>query len=210
MKIAILGTGNVGGTLGRRWAQAGHQVIFGSRHPGSLKVQTLLEACGPNACVGTLQEAVDASEVVLLATPWSSAQETLASLGNLDGKVLIDCINPINESFTGLTHGFDESAAELVASWVPQARVVKAFNTISSKVMDNPHFDGKPASMMICGDDKLAKMIVNQLASDLGFHVVDSGPLYNARYLEPLAMLYIYLAVREGWGSNSAFHLVKR
>ena len=210
MKIAVLGTGNVGGTLGKRWAKCGHQVIFGSRNPGSEKVQKLLAEAGPTSCAGSIQEAVDASDIVLLASPWNSMQTMLTSLTNLRGKVLIDCINPLNETFSGLTHGHTESAAELVAAWAPHTRVVKAFNTVSSRVMADADFGGQAATLFVCGDDKEAKGLVSQLAKDLGFEAVDAGPLLNARYLEPLAMLYIHLAVREGWGSNTAFRIVKR
>lgn len=210
MKIAVLGTGSVGGTLGRRWAQAGHQVVFGSRHPGSVKVQTLLAESGPNACVAGLQEAVDASDVVLLAMPWDVMESTLKSLRNLSGKVLIDCINPLNETFTGLTHGHDTSAAELVASWVPDAHVVKAFNSVSARVMNDADFGNYKATLFYCGNDTAAKAVVHQLADELGFEPVDAGPLHNARYIEPLAMLYIHLAVRGGWGSHTAFKMLKR
>ena len=209
MNIAVLGTGNVGGTLGRRWAEAGHRVCFGSRDPHSEKVQRLL-AAAPGATAGSLAEAAAAGDVILLATPWQTTHATLAALGDLTGKVLIDCINPLNETFTGLTHGHTTSAAELVASWAPHAHVVKAFNTVSAKVMDNPGFGEYRATLFYCGDDASAKQAVHQLATDLGFEAVDAGPLMNARHLEPLAMLYIHLAVRGGWGSNTAFKMLKR
>lgn len=209
MKIAVLGTGNVGGTLGRRWAQAGHQVCFGSRDPASEKVQKLL-AEAPQATACTLRDAAANSDVILLASPWATMQSTLAALGDVTGKVVIDCINPLNETFSGLTHGHTTSAAEVVASWVPAARVVKAFNTVSAKVMANPQFGDQSATLFYCGDDAEAKQVVHQLATDLGFEAVDAGPLSNARQLEPLAMLYIHLAVRGGWGSNTAFKIMKR
>jgi NADPH-dependent F420 reductase len=210
MRIAVLGTGNVGGTLGKRWAAAGHEVVFGSREPRSEKVQFLLADAGENASAASPAEAVLQANVVLLAAPWSSMQSSLAALGDLSGKILIDCINPLNETFSGLTHGHSVSAAELVASWAPTARVVKAFNTVSSRVMANPDFGGQPATLFLCGDDADAKRIVSELAACLGFEPVDAGPLVSARYLEPLAMLYIHMAVREGWGSNTAFKIMKR
>lgn len=210
MKIAVLGTGNVGGTLGKRWAQAGHQVLFGSRDPASEKVQKLIAETGHGARAVSPAEAAQASDVILLSTPWTHCEACIKGLGNIAGKVVIDCINPLNETFSGLTHGFSVSAAELVASWAPEARVVKAFNTVSARVMADPNFDGQPATLFFCGDDDDAKQMVRQLASDLGFEPVDAGPLANARYLEPLAMLYIHLAVRGGWGSNTAFKIMKR
>jgi len=209
VKIAVLGTGNVGGTLGRRWSNAGHDVCFGSRDPGSEKVQKLLSEA-PRATACTLRDAAAKSDAILLATPWNTTQATISGLGNIDGKILIDCINPLNETFSGLTHGHSISAAEVVAQWAPTARVVKAFNTVSAKVMANPAFGEQPATLFYCGDDADAKLAVHQLASDLGFEPVDAGPLANARYLEPLAMLYIHLAVRGGFGSNTAFKIMKR
>jgi NADPH-dependent F420 reductase len=209
MNIAVLGTGNVGGTLGRRWAQAGHRVCFGSRDPNSEKVQKLL-AEAPQATACTLKDAAAKSDVIILATPWTTTQATIAALGDVTGKVLIDCINPLNETFSGLTHGHTTSAAELVAAWAPTAHVVKAFNTVSAKVMANPKFGDQAATLFYCGDDAAAKQAVHQLATDIGFEAVDAGPLSNARHLEPLAMLYIHLAVRGGWGSNTAFKIIKR
>jgi NADPH-dependent F420 reductase len=210
VKIAVLGTGNVGGTLGKRWAAAGHEVVFGSRDPSAEKVQFLVAECGKNAVATSPAEAAKTCGVVLLASPWSTMQAMLGTLGDLAGKVLIDCINPLNETFTGLTHGHSVSAAELVASWTPGAKVVKAFNTVSSKVMANPDFNGQPATLFLCGDDADGKRTVSELAACIGFEPVDAGPLINARYLEPLAMLYIHLAVRGGWGSNTAFKIMKR
>lgn len=209
MKIAVLGTGNVGGTLGKRWAAAGHAVCFGSRDPSSEKVKKLLSEA-PNATACTLKDAATNSDVILLATPWPTTQATLAALGDIAGKIVIDCINPLNETFSGLTHGHETSAAELVATWAPRARVVKAFNTVGAKVMADPKFGEQAATLFYCGDDAEAKQAVHQLAADLGFEAVDAGPLKNARYLEPLAMLYIHLAVRGGWGSNTAFKIMKR
>lgn len=209
MKIAVLGTGRVGGTLGKRWAKIGHQVVFGSRDPGQKKVAELLAEAGENACAGSIAEAVAPAEVVVLALPWNVAQAELTR-HDLDGKVLIDCTNPLNASFNGLDLGFDTSAAEKIATWAKGARVVKAFNTVSSAAMADPDFGGHAATMFYCGDDEEAKQIVGQLAGELGFDAVDAGPLHIARYLEPLAMLYIHMAMNEGWGSSSAFKVIRR
>jgi predicted dinucleotide-binding enzyme len=185
-------------------------VVFGSRDPASEKVKALLNNAGPHAQAATCQEAIVDADAILLATPWPSTEWILRSLGDLSGKVLIDCINPLNETFSGLTHGFTTSGAELIASWTPGAHVVKAFNSVSARVMADANFDGHPATLFYCGDDTAAKRVVHQLAADIGFDPVDAGPLLNARYLEPLAMLYIHLAIRSGWGSNTAFRVLKR
>jgi NADPH-dependent F420 reductase len=210
MNIAVIGSGWVGGTLGKRWAQKGHQVVFGSRDPASEKVQAVLAEAGENASATSIAEAAQGADVVLLATPWNAAEETLQLAGNLEGKVLVDCINPLNDSFSGLDLGFTESATEHVSKWSPGARVVKAFNTLSAASMADPIYGEQKATAFYCGDDAEAKKTVHQLAEELDMEPVDAGPMENARYLEPLAMLYIHLAVREKWGSNCAFKILTR
>ncbi|MDX1945309.1 MAG: NADPH-dependent F420 reductase [Pirellulaceae bacterium] len=210
MNVAILGTGGVGGILGSRWAQVGHAVAFGSRDPKAEKPRQLAAKLGPAGRVVSPGEAIAAAEVIVLAVPWGASREVLASLGDLGGRVLIDCTNPLKADFSGIELGHTESAAERIAEWVPTARVVKAFNTASTRVMNDPQFGPYAATMFYCGDDAAAKTLVKQLVADLGFDPVDAGPLFNARYLEPLAMLYIHLAVKQGWGSNCAFKVMKR
>jgi NADPH-dependent F420 reductase len=210
LKIAVLGTGRVGGTLGRRWAEAGHQVIFGSRYPDDEKVKKLIGDSRGNATATDHRTAAEQSEVIVYAAPWPVAQQLIGSLGSLAGKVLVDCTNPLNSDFSGLDVGYTTSAAEKIADWAVGARVVKAFNNVSSAIMANPVFGDQRATMFYCGDDAEAKLTVRQLAAELNFDPVDAGPLRIARYIEPFAMLYIQLAVKEGWGSHCAFKIMKR
>jgi 8-hydroxy-5-deazaflavin:NADPH oxidoreductase len=210
MKVAVLGTGGVGGVLGSRWGEAGHQVTYGSRDPGSEKVQALVARSGAGAAAMSPAEAILEADAIVCALPWASSQAALAALGDLTGRVLVDCTNPLLPDMSGIELGHHISAAERIAEWAPGAKVVKAFNTASTKVMKDPQFGEQAATMFYCGDDAAAKEIVKQLAADLGFEPVDAGPLTSARYLEPLAMLYIHLAFRQGWGSNCAFKIMKR
>jgi len=210
MHIAILGTGRVGSALGIRWATHGHQVTYGAQQPDSEEVRDLVEKSGPNATATTVSDAGASSQVVVLAIPWNVTKEVLDSIGHLDGKLLIDCINPIKGNFSGLELGNATSAAEEIAAWAPNAKVVKAFNTVSDASMVNPVYDGQKASMFYCGDDEEAKATVKQLTEDVDMEPVDAGPLKNARYLESLAMLYIHLAIFGGWGAECAFRMVKR
>jgi NADPH-dependent F420 reductase len=209
MKIGILGAGNVGSTLGTRWAQGGHQVVFSSREPESSKMQEVLGRAGRNARAAEASETVAASDVVVVATPWPAAKDVLAGVGSLAGKVVIDLLNPLLPDLSGLAVGTTTSAAELVASWCPGARVVKAFNTIGYAVMANPVVNGEPVVMFYCGDDAEAKKVVAQLATDLGFNAVDAGPLTQARLLEPLALLWISLAFKQGFGFHWGFKVLK-
>lgn len=209
MKIAVIGTGNVGRALGTNWANKGHQVIFGSRDPHSEKVREVLAAAGSNASAAGVTEAGAAAEVVVLATPWNIIQYVVESLGDLSGKIVVDAINPIGPGFQ-LAVGSTTSGAEQIAGWAKGARVVKAFNTTGWETMADPIYHGEPATMFICGDDAEAKTVVTKLAEDLGFEVADTGPLVIARYLEPLAMVWIHLAMVQKQDRQMAFKIVRR
>lgn len=210
MNIGIIGSGNVGGTLGSRWAAAGHKVTFGSRTPESDEMKTLVAAAGPNATAAPTTDAVAASDVILLSTPWPATEAILAHAGSLAGKILIDATNPLLPNLAGIEFGTGRGGAEHVATWAPGAHVVKAFNTIGNNIMANPVFEGRPAALLYCGDDASAKATVRQLASDLGFDPHDVGPLIQARVLEPVAMLWISMAVFHGYGREFAFSLMRR
>ena len=205
MNLGILGTGNVGATLGRRFAEKGHSVLYGSRDPEGHKVKKLLDdhsgharAVEPVALPGVV-------DLILLAVPYAALDDLVPSLGLLDGTVLVDATNPLDPALTGLMLGFDTSAAEKVARLAPRARVIKAFNTVGSKVMEDPVFGDRQAFLPVAGDDEEAKEVVLGLARELGFDAVDAGPLTHARYLEPLAMLWIQLAYPLGHGNEFAF-----
>lgn len=209
MKIAVIGTGNVGRALGTSWASKGHEVIFGSRDPHSEKVSQVLAAAGANASAAGLTEAGAVAEVIVLATPWNTNQQVVEALGDVAGKIIVDATNPIGPGFQ-LTVGTTTSGAEQMAGWAKEARVVKAFNTTGWENMADPIYHGEPATMFICGDDAEAKTVVSGLAADLGFEVADTGPLATARYLEPLAMVWIHLAIVQKQGRQIAFKIVKR
>jgi 8-hydroxy-5-deazaflavin:NADPH oxidoreductase len=199
VRIAVLGTGNVGTTLGKRWAETGHQVCFGTRDPQQPRGQELARLDNISVC--DWRGAVEQADVVLPAVPWNAILSVVDSLGDaLRDKVLIDCTNPLKSDFSGLELGFHTSASEQIAERARGAHVVKAFNMVSAATMRN---------LFYCGDQPEAKQTVAQLAEELGFDPVDAGPLTNARLLEPLAMLYIHLAFH-GWGSQCAFQVMKR
>jgi len=214
MKIAIIGAGNVGGTLGGRWAKNGHQVVFGVRNPADPKHKKVLEAAGSNGSLASVKDAAKDAAVVVLTTPWEGTEEAIRSVGGLAGKLVVDATNPLIMNPEGLKRGLvighDTSAAEQVAGWAPGAKVVKAFNTTGFPNMANPMFGNQAASMFICGDDAEAKATVKKLSDELGFDTVDAGPLKAARHLEPMAMLWINMAFALGWGTNFAFKVLKR
>lgn len=212
MKIAVIGAGKVGGALGKLWAGKGHEIVFGAPDPKSAKLAALLASIGGKARAASGADAASFGEVVVLATPWAATEAALRSLdGRLAGKILVDCTNPLAPDLSGLVVGTDDSAGEQVARWARGAKVVKAFNTIGAANFADPTFAGQAASMFVAGDDAGAKAVVSGLAAELGFDPVDAGPLLAARWLEPLAMLWIHLAFKQGLGpAGHAFKLLRR
>jgi predicted dinucleotide-binding enzyme len=209
MKIAIIGTGQVAAALGKGWAAKGHTVTFASREPGSEKVQSLLHEAGPKASAATVADAAGRSSIIVLAVPFTAAEERLRMAGDVSGKVVIDCTNPIAPGLRPMFNA-STSGVEQIAALAPRARWVKAFNTTGAENMAGPLYGAQPATMFICGDDEMAKGAAAKLAEDLGFEVVDAGGLSAARHLENLALLWIHLARVAGLGRDIAFRLLRR
>jgi predicted dinucleotide-binding enzyme len=207
MDIAIIGAGNVGRTLGSAWARRSHHVAFGVRDPADERTRALIQGDGDISVLAN-PEAAQASEVVVLCTPWGATQTAIESCGNLAGKALIDCTNPLQPDFSGLALGYNTSGAEQVAQWAPGTQVFKAMNQIGFNRMDSPRFkDGNPV-MFVCGDGDKKSLVMN-LVKELGFDTVDAGGLHIARLLEPYAMLWIHLALVQGLGPEIGFALLR-
>ena len=210
MIISILGAGSVGGTLGQAWARAGYNVFFGVRKPNDPKIAELLKTIGGKARAGTVAEASKAGDVIVLATPWPATQDAIDACGDLSGKIVVDCTNPLKADLSGLTIGLTASAGEQVAQWARGAKVFKAFNQTGANNMANPVFKGQRSVMFVCGDDAVNKPIVLKLASDIGFEAIDAGGLAISRLLEPVAMLWIHLAYAQGMGREFGFGVLRR
>ena len=195
MRLAIIGAGSVGATLGKAWQRRGHDVSYGVRNPDDPKYGSL------GADVTTNDRAAGDAEVVVLCTPWQSTRDAVQACGDLGGKVLIDCTNPLTPDFTALEVGHTTSGAELIAEWAPGARVCKAMNQIGAPMMDSPQLP-QPPVMFVCGDDDAAKTTTASLVGELGFETADAGDLTLARLLEPFALVWIHMAVRRGFGTQ--------
>ena len=198
MRIGILGAGNVGTTLGRGWETRGHEVVYGLRNVGEERLARLRAAAGEGARAASVEEAAAFAQVLLLATPWGTTRPALEAAGDLAGKVVLDSTNPLRGDLSGLDVGLATSGGEQIAGWAPEARVVKIFNSVGVDVMADPRFGERAATMLLCGDDAGAKRTAAGLAADLGFEPLDAGPLSRARLLEPLALLWIRLAIDGG------------
>ena len=213
MNVAIIGAGNVGSALGRSWARAGHSIVYGVRNPNGGKTQPPTFAGSSSRII---PDAARSADVIVLATPWNAVAEVAGYLGDVTGKIVIDCTNPLAltaEGSLGLALGSTTSGAEEIQRMLPTARVVKAFNTYGWENFENSAYPGygdlKPV-MFLCSDDDEAKEKTATLARDLGFEPVDTGGLGMARSLEPLALLWIRLAVREGRNPNFVWGVMRR
>lgn len=211
MKIAVLGAGSVGEALGRRFAEAGHAIVYGVPTPGQ-KHRDLAASIGHGATVTTVAEASRDAEVVVLAVPWEAAEAALVSAGDLAGKIVVDCTNPLaaGPDGFGLTEGFDTSGGERVAAWASGARVVKCFNQTGSGNMADPLAGGIRSVQFVCGDDAGARETVRRLAEEIGFDAIDVGAMKQARLLEPLAMLWIHLAFTTPLGRDFVFAVIRK
>lgn len=209
MRIGVIGAGNVGGNIGTRWAEMGHEVFFGVRNPGQDKYDNLRAL--PRVEVGSTGQAAAIAEVILLAIHYRDFASALPEIApHIAGKLVIDATNPVAPGLGGLEVGLNTSAAEEIQKSLPEAQVVKCFNTLGVANLRDLSFGGVQADTFYCGDDDAAKATTHQLAELVGFRAVDVGPLSQARYLEPMAMLWITMAYKYGRGPNFAFKLIER
>jgi predicted dinucleotide-binding enzyme len=214
-RIGVIGAGNVGGSIGSRLGRCGHQLLFGSRDLPNPKIGELVGQSGAGARAAEVTQVAESADVIILATPWDTTESALASAGVLKEKVIVDCTNPLRYSPASgleLTLGLKESGGEKVAAWSGSSRVVKAFNTYGWENLADSYFPGygdlRPV-MFLCGDDASAKATVSSLATDLGFEPFDAGPLSAARFLEPLAMLWIANARKDDRGARFTWAMLR-
>ncbi|WP_046246492.1 NADPH-dependent F420 reductase [Hymenobacter terrenus] len=213
MNISILGTGNWGTVLGKLFTAQGHQVYFGSRTPE--RKRDWAANIGPNVQVGTYAQAGAFGELVVIATPWpgNATTEALAATGPLPGKILLDATNALQEDYSPRHFEHAASAAEEVARLRPEARVVKAFNTISGFTLserERLRFGETPITGFYCGDDAAAKQVVHGLVQAAGLAPLDAGPLRNARHLDSMGQLLIALGFGQGLGVDAGFAYLHR
>lgn len=203
MNITIIGTGNMGTAFTKQLVRAGHQVSITSR---DIAKAAQVAATHQGTKPVSIADAANGADAIVLATGYDSAVAALNSVGNLQGKVVIDITNPLTPDYMGLTLGHSTSAAEEIAKAVPGAEVVKGFNTVFAQVLsEGADFgDDRKVSVFVASDSARAKQTAAALAQSMGFEVVDAGGLKNARYLEPLAGLNIYLGYGAGLGTTIA------
>jgi len=212
VRVGVLGSGDVGRVLAAGFVGLGHEVKIGSRDPG--KLQAWADAAGSRASTGTFAEAAAFGDIVVLATLGVATPDVIQSVGPeaFASKVVIDTTNPLDFSKgmpPTLTVGTTDSLGEMIQRLLPNAKVVKAFNTVGNPHMVNPQFPGGPPDMFLCGNDDGAKRIVSQICEHFGWGVIDIGGIEGSRYLEPMCLTWVLHGVRSGsW--NHAFKMLKR
>jgi hypothetical protein len=214
VKIGILGSGVVGQALGSGFIRHGYEVMVGTRSPEKLAEWKL--KAGESGRVGSFAEAAAFGDILVLAVKGAAAEETLKTAGgeNLSGKAIIDATNPIADSppdngvlrfFTSLDHSLMEQSQRAF----PDARFVKAFNSVGNALMVNPDFGGIKPTMFICGNDSRAKQEVSRILDLFGFEAEDMGGAQAARAIEPLCILWCIPGfLHNQW--MHAFKLLKR
>jgi len=214
VRIGVLGTGDVGKSLGRAFVTLGHEVKMGSRNASNEKALAWAKEAGPKASAGTFADAAAFGEVIALATLGVANESAIRSAGveRFRGKLVIDATNPL--AFSGgpppkLAITGNDSAGERVQRLLPDARVVKAFNTVGNAFFFRPQFPGGPPDMFIAGNDDAAKRQVGDILRDFGWGVVDVGGIESSRYLEAMCMVWVLSAIRGGsW--NQAFKMLRQ
>ena len=208
MRIAMLGRGHVGGSLGPAFAGVGHEVRYGVRDPGAARHDELL-AKTPNGTAVSIADAVDEAEVVVLAVNWGQVPAVLDGLALPTGAPVLDTTNPLVPGFR-IDPAAVPSGAAVIQQLVPNNPIVKVFNTTGWTNMVDPSYPEGPAAMPIAGDDEAAKAVTIELSDAIGFETFDVGGMEAAKDLEHVAMAWIRLAVAQGHGYEIAWRIARR
>jgi hypothetical protein len=211
MRIGFIGYGQVGAPLADHLQRLGHVVILAANDPNSENVMKAL-AKNSRLQVSAPKDAVRDAEVIFLATPFQANETALKSVaGELKGKILIDCTNPVGPN---LTHGLNsrQSGSEMVQKLIPETKVVKAFTIYGFENFEDSSYPGynvKPL-MMYCGNDSAAKKVVEQLIAQLGWHPLDVGGLEQALHLEHMTLLWVRMVRVNGNSPNMVWAMLTR
>jgi 8-hydroxy-5-deazaflavin:NADPH oxidoreductase len=200
VKVGILGSSDVGKSFARAFGALGHEVVIGSRSPE--KLSDFVGGEGDRVTSGTFEDAARSGDLIVLATHGMATEEalTIAGKSNFDHKVVIDATNPLDQSggIPRLVIGLTDSLGEQIQRSIPNARVVKAFNTVGNPLFFKPELPGGPPDMFIGGNDADAKKVVSQVCDAFGWGVIDLGGIEASRYLEPMCMAWVIHGVISG------------
>lgn len=205
MKIAVIGTGNVGGALATNLAKAGHQIFLGVKDTQDFKGKSLLE--NPNTTAHLVAESAENAEVIIVAV-WPQAVLSIVEQIKdfAKGKILIDAMNQLGPKPKGFEHSF-----EAFRNLLPETEVVKCFNTTGAENLTDPVYNGEAINMFVAGDSEKGKEVAKQLSTDVGFSpCLDFGGDETVPMLEGFAMVWHHLAMNQEYGRNIAFKFLQR
>ncbi|MCA9951972.1 MAG: NAD(P)-binding domain-containing protein [Anaerolineales bacterium] len=201
MKIIILGAGNIGSTLGSKWANKGHEVVFGVRDPQAEKVQALLAKMGQGTTAVSISTAAANADVVVFAIPGSAMAATAAQLGSqLNGKILIDTTNNVGQPVMG--------SLDVLRQAAPDSPIFRAFCTLGWENFAVPVIDGMQVDLFYCGDGGGEQTAVDNLITDIGLRPVYVGGVETADLLDALTRLWFIMAFQKGYGRHLAFKMI--
>jgi len=215
LRIALLGAGEIGGTLGRKWAEVGHTVAFGVKNPVSEKAQSLRAELGEHILIGSPAEALAKSDIVLLAVPGNAVKEVVAAHAELlDRKIIIDATNQLVkgqvEDFKQRRQRTMNSLSTLQTS-APSAQIYRAFNNYSWQVFAEPIYNGVQADLFYCGPEGSALTVVEQLIAEIGLRPMRLGDLDQIEMVDTILQLWATLALFQNKGRNNvAFKVLNR
>jgi 8-hydroxy-5-deazaflavin:NADPH oxidoreductase len=203
MDIAIIGAGKVGGTLAKRFAEVGHRIFLGVRDLEDEKVKGL---ASENITAHSISEAASSAEIVVIAVNSSSAKEVAGQLGDVSQKIIIDVCNTLESDVSPY-----ETTAEGFLNWTDCTQVVKCFNTTGFNNMADPTYEGVKIDLFVVGDSQKGKELAIKLAKEIGFgEIYDMGGNDKFKLQEQLAVIWINLAMAQGYGRNIAFKVLKK
>jgi len=189
--VAVIGTGDMGNSLGPKLAELGYEVVYGSRDPSRDYVDELVRSTGPDASATTQVAAAQSANIVILAVPWPAMAEVAQNLGNLDGKIVVDVSFPFEQGPDGYPQSsVTTSSAEMIQAWNPGAKVVK-WSLPTALYIDSPEARGQPPSNLIAADDRKSKEVVARTAHAIGQDPFDAGPLRMSRVIEAQVLLFM-------------------
>lgn len=201
MKIAVLGFGNIGGTLGKRWAATGHNVMFGVREPDNPKVRAFLDTVKGRGQANTLGEAIAQGEVIVFAIPAGTVEETVAAYGTmLNDKIVVDATNKFGAPIV--------NSIDMLAARAPKALIYRAFNSLGWENLVEPYFGQTQADLFYCGPDGETRTVVEGLIADVGFRPVRLGGLDKARLVDAVGEIWVTLAFEQKMGRRLAFKVL--
>jgi predicted dinucleotide-binding enzyme len=203
MEVAVLGIGNIGSILARKWAKAGHEVMAGVRDVNAPKAKAFLAPGDANLSLGTPEQAIAFGEVVLFAIPGAAVAAVIAAYAaELDGKIIIDATNNMGAG--------EMSGLEIFTARTPRAKVFRAFNSLGWENFAEPQFGQLQADLFYCGPDEApARQAVERLIADIGLNPVYVGGLEQAPLLDALTRLWFSLAVGQKMGRHLAFKVLR-